>query len=93
MPPDVIEGIAALLGMVSIGTMILIGMRIRYAHLQRVRGGGAGKADVDRLKDAVDNLSDEVRLMREEILAINDRVEFTERLLERPKKTAEADPS
>ena len=38
-------------------------------------------------------LRDEVRLMREEVLSINDRVEFTERLLERPNEAeAKADP-
>ena len=35
--------------------------------------------------DAVDQMRGEVRLMREEVLSLNDRVEFTERLLERPR--------
>jgi len=41
--------------------------------------------------EAVNALRDEVGLMREEVLSINERVEFTERLLERPKVEAEPD--
>jgi hypothetical protein len=42
---------------------------------------------VRQLAEVVKDLRDEFRLMREEVLSINDRVEFTERLLERPRET------
>ncbi len=62
---------------------IVIGMKMRYTHLQRTRVSGS--AQQERLADAVDNLRAEVGLLREEFLELNERVDFTERLLERPK--------
>jgi hypothetical protein len=65
--------------------MVLIGMKLRYQHLQRLKQAGSSPEEVERLTEAVDSLRDEIRIMREEVLSINDRVEFTERLLERPR--------
>jgi hypothetical protein len=40
---------------------------------------------VERLAEAVDTMRDEVRVLRDGFLELHERVEFTERLLERPK--------
>ena len=60
-------------------------MKMRYTHLQRTRLSGTAQQDVERLADAVDAVRDEVRILREDFLELHERVEFTERLLERPK--------
>lgn len=85
MSPFLVETIMPFLAMMGLGGMVLIGMKLRYQHLQRLKGGGSSDEDVKRLAETVDGLRDEVRLMREEMLSINDRVEFTEKLLERPR--------
>lgn len=85
---DMIIPFSALLG---IGGMILVGMKLRYQHLQRIKSGGGSEEEVKQLAEAVDSLRAEVRLMHEEVLSIGDRVEFTERLLERPRE-ADAKP-
>ena len=63
---------------------ILFGMKMHYSHLQDTRISG-GSQEVEHLADAVDNLTAEVELLRTEFLELNERVDFTERLLERPK--------
>ncbi|KPK60212.1 MAG: hypothetical protein AMS21_09595, partial [Gemmatimonas sp. SG8_38_2] len=77
--------------LMGIGGMVLMGMRLRYQHLQRLKQGGSPSEEVERLTEAVSSLRDDVRLMREEVLSINERVEFTERLLERPKTEAKSE--
>jgi len=77
--------------LMGIGGMVLMGMRLRYQHLQRLKQGGSAPEEVERLTEAVDSMRDEVRLMREEVLSINERVEFTERLLERPRAEAKSE--
>ncbi len=64
---------------------ILIGMKMRYTHLKRTRVSGSAQQEAERLANAVDNLRSEVGLLRDEFLELNERVDFTERLLERPK--------
>ncbi len=66
------------------GIFTLIGMKIRYSHIQDNRLGG-GQQEAEYLADAVDNLRTEVELLREEFLKLDERMDFTERLLERPK--------
>jgi hypothetical protein len=85
MSPFIVEAVMPFLAMMGLGGMVLVGMKLRYQHLQRIKGGGSSAEDVKRLAETVDGLRDEVRLMREEMLSINDRVEFTEKLLERPR--------
>ena len=82
---EAVEMIIPFLGMMGIGGMILIGMKLRYEHVRNLKRGSSSEEDVRQIAEAVDGLRDEVRLMREEVLSINDRVEFTERLLERPR--------
>ena len=91
MGPELVELVAPVIAIISFGTMILIGMKLRYSHLQRTRLGSGTQEGAERLADAVDALRDEVRLMRDEFVELNARVEFTERLLERPRP-ASSDP-
>lgn len=90
MSPEILELVAPLIALVGFGGAILIGMKMRYRHLERTRLGRGAQQDVERLADAVDKLRTEVGLLRDGFLELNERVEFTERLLERPR-SGEAD--
>ena len=85
MSPEILEFLAPVVGVIGLGIIILIGMKMRFTHLQRTRVSGSAPQEVERLADAVDNLRAEVGLLRDEFLELNERVDFTERLLERPK--------
>jgi hypothetical protein len=89
MGADVVEILAPVLAFISIGGMILIGMRIRYSHKERTALGGTSPREVEQLTDTVKALRDEVQVLRDGFLELNDRVEFAERLLERPKGKTE----
>ncbi len=88
---EFLEMIVPFFALMGFGGFILFGMKLRYNHLQRIKSGGSSEEEIKQLAEAVGDLRDEVRLMREEVLSINDRVEFTERLLERPRE-ADANP-
>ena len=64
---------------------ILIGMKMRYSHIEETRLGGGAQEEVEQLTETVDHLRAEVGLLRDEFADLNERVDFTERLLERPK--------
>jgi hypothetical protein len=85
MPPELLEPLPGLIGLLAFGGLILLGMKMRYSHRQRMRVGGVEPQDVERLAKDVDTMRHEIRLLREEVLGLNNRVESTERLLERPK--------
>ncbi len=87
---EMLEILAPFFALIGFGGAVLIGMKMRYRHLERTRLGGGAQEDVKRLADTVDSLRAEVGLLRDGFLELNERVEFTERLLERPK-AAEAD--
>ena len=85
MGPEIVELVAPLGAFFIMGGAVLIGMKMRYTHIQRTRLSGVAQQDVDRLTEAVDTLSNQVGLLRDQFLELNERVEFTERLLERPR--------
>jgi cell division protein FtsB len=85
MDPAVAEIIAPFLGIIGFGSMVLIGMKMRYTHLRHTRSAAAAPKDVERLTEAVETLRDDVRLLRDELVELNERVEFTERMLTRAK--------
>ncbi len=90
MSPEILELLAPFFALIGFGGAILIGMKMRYSYLERTRLGSGAQQDVERLADAEDKLRSEVGLLRDGFLELNERVEFTERLLERPRST-EAD--
>ncbi len=88
MGPEILEFLTPMFIVTIIGG--LVAMKMRYTHLQRTRVSGSAQQEVERLADAVDTLRDEVGLLRDQHLELNERMDFTERLLERPK-SADAD--
>jgi hypothetical protein len=67
------------------GGTILIALKMRYTHLEKNRIGGDGRQEVEHLADGVDSLRAEVEMLRDEFHKLDERMDFTERLLERPK--------
>jgi cell division protein FtsB len=68
------------------GGVFLFALKMRYNHIEETRlGGGEQQEEVQRLAEAVDNLRAEVGLLNDEFRAIDERMDFTERLLEGPK--------
>lgn len=79
MNAQVIEMMTMVLTMGMIGSFVLIGMRMRIqakkpsVHIDR--------EDLDRISDAVEGLTDQVRALSEECSDLGERVDFAERLL------------
>ncbi len=90
MSPEVmIEAIGPLIAVISIGTMTLIGMKMRLNAKAKLQQGSKGE-EVDRLTDAVEGLAEEVRMLRDEYGELHERVDFAERILARGKSPDEA---
>ena len=68
------------------GVTILIGLKMRYDHIRETRLSGGSDGEVERLAETVDSLRSEIALLQDEHHRLNERVDFTERLLEGPKK-------
>jgi hypothetical protein len=43
MPPELAESIGPVLAILGVGSMILVGMKLRYSHLRESRLGGGVK--------------------------------------------------
>ena len=91
MPPDLVAAIGPLLVVFGVGTMILIGMKLRYSHLRQTRLDQGGREEVGRLAEDVAALRDEMQLLRQDVSEVYERVEFAERWLARGQ--AEGKPS
>ena len=89
MPPEIVEPIAALIAIMGLGTMFLIGMKMRLSAKAKLQQGSKGE-EVDRLTDAVEGLAEEVRMLRDEYGELHERVDFAERILARGKSPDEA---
>ncbi|UCG85395.1 MAG: hypothetical protein JSW71_15870 [Gemmatimonadota bacterium] len=86
MPPDIAGGLVAVLGVVSIGTLVLIGMRMRFIHKMQSRD----KTDeIEQVSDALDALHEQTRLLREDLSELQERMDFHERLLTQPRHRAD----
>lgn len=88
MGPEILEFIAPLTALLGLGGFILIGMKMRYTHLQRTRHGAAGEEEMERLTDLVEGLRDEVRTLREDHVDLSERLDFAERMLSSGKGAA-----
>ena len=80
MPTEIIDVIAPVMVLTTIGTIFLIGMKMRLSANVQLRQGSKSE-DVERLADAVDGLHEEVRMLREEYTELQERMDFAERML------------
>jgi len=85
MDPQVLEIVGPVVAILGIGSMILIGIKMRYTHLRDTRHQQVGLEELERLAEDIERLRDEVRLLREESADMSERLEFTERVLSRGK--------
>lgn len=79
MDPDAIAPLTALL---SIGVMMLIGMKM-WLSAKTARLTASGGAEVKQLREAVDRLDEQVEVLREHLTDLGERMDFAERLLAR----------
>ena len=77
MQPELI----VVLGLVSIGTMVLIGMRMRFIHKMQ----GRKTEELEQVVDTLDALLENTRQLREEFSDLQERLDFQERLLGEPR--------
>jgi len=81
MGPDIIAPIMAVVGMLSIGSLVLIGMKMRYQHKAKMLEQPKDGEDMERLVDAMDSIYEQSRALREDIGELQERLDFHERLL------------
>ena len=85
MDPILAETIAPFFAIIGVGSMVLIGMKLRYNYKARIAEQTGSTEDLDRIANAVGDLIDEVQSLREGLTDMNERMEFTERLLTQGK--------
>ena len=86
MPPEIIEGIMPVIAMLGMGTFVLIGMKLRFDHKAKMLDQTKGVEDLERLTEAMDSIFEQTRALREDIGELQERLDFHERLLTRPKE-------
>jgi hypothetical protein len=89
MSPDVAELVAPLIALLGVGSFVLIAMKLRYNHLRETKHG-LGREELDRLAQAVELLHDDMRVMRDDIVDLSERVDFAERVLARGRSEGAA---
>ena len=82
MPVEIAELVVPLIAVILLGGMGLAGFKSWLTYRAR-KMGSIDSADVEQLAEAVDNLRQQAELMREDFSELNERVEFTERMLSR----------
>jgi len=80
MDPALAEAIGPVFALTAMGAMILIGIRMRFNHKYRMLNRESPE-QVERLTDAVQQLHDDVRVLRDELLELHERMDFAERML------------
>jgi len=82
MPPAIVEAIAPLLGLVTVGVFVLAGLRTYLAYKAKRLELGAG-GEPSNIEALVEDLRNEVQALRGDIAELHERVDFAERLLTR----------
>ncbi len=80
MPVAIAEALAAVLAITAVGGMILAGFRMRMGHRERMVQLEAGGRD-DGKEEVIETLRHQVETLSEEVTELNERMDFTERLL------------
>ncbi len=80
MDPALAEIIGPVFALTAMGTFILIGIRMRFNHKYRMLNR-ENPEQVEHLTDAVQHLHEDVRLLRDEMVELHERMDFAERML------------
>jgi hypothetical protein len=92
MPPEAMEVIGAMVSVISLGTLVLLGMRMRYKY-KLMREAPEPPEALQRMTEVVDALYDQTCQLREDVTALQERLDFHERLLTQPsRETADTSP-
>jgi hypothetical protein len=83
MPPEIIDAIAPLIALTGLGVFTLVGLRMFFTYKAKRLELGAGRGDMGRVEELVEEVRGEVQLLRGEVGELHERVDFTERLLAR----------
>jgi hypothetical protein len=75
----------AVTAMLGLGTFVLIGMKMRFDHKAKMLQQPKSGDEIERLADAMDSMYEQTRALREEVGELQERLDFHERLLTRPK--------
>ncbi len=90
MPPEVV--LVVLAGIFGLCGSILMGYRMYFRHTERLEAGGAADDEsIQELRAAVEDLQDEVHALQKGAAGFDERLEFTERLLAKPRDQARTD--
>jgi hypothetical protein len=81
MPPDIVNAIAPLVAMLMTGTFGLIGFRLWLAHRPPRGQGKLGAEQLERLTEVMEDIRQQLDVMRDENLELHERMDFAERLL------------
>jgi len=80
MPVAIAEAIAAVLAITAVGSMILAGFRMRMGHRERMAQMEVGVQD-NGMHEVLETLRHQVETLSEDLTELNERMDFTERLL------------
>ena len=86
MDPAVMESVVMMFGLLGIGGVVLLGMRMRYEYKSKKLDQPTSAEDLERLVDALDGLYDQAKAIRDEVGELQERMDFHERLLTKPKE-------
>jgi hypothetical protein len=86
MPPEFFDGLMAMVAMISIGSFVLVGMKMRYQYKSKMLEQPKNAEEIERLADAMDSMYEQTRALRDDIGELQERLDFHERLLTRPKE-------
>jgi len=86
-----LEVIAALIGGLGSGVLVLIGLKMFLSHRARRMGSGGGE-QLHQLADVVDELRRDVADTRVELTDVQERLDFAERLLTKARDEGRLNP-
>ena len=85
MSPEILEAIGPFFALAAMGTLVLVGMRMRYKY--KIDSMPRPKSEqTERLTEAMDGLFEQTQLLREEVGELQERLDFHERLLTKAQK-------
>lgn len=91
MPYEILDAVGPFIApLLGIGAFVLIGMQMMLTAKAR-RQSGVGREEIERLADAVESLTEQAQMVREEVAELQERVDFAERLLSQGREREAAE--